>query len=56
VVIATPHALHYPIALDCIRAGVHVLSEKPLAESAVEVSRLIAESRVSGAQLLVNNT
>jgi predicted dehydrogenase len=30
VVIATPHALHAPMATDAVRAGKHVLVEKPL--------------------------
>lgn len=30
VVITTPHALHGPMALDAVRAGKHVLVEKPL--------------------------
>lgn len=30
--IATPHPSHAPIAIDCMRAGLHVISEKPLSE------------------------
>ncbi len=30
VVIATPHYFHPPIAVDAFRAGLHVLSEKPI--------------------------
>jgi predicted dehydrogenase len=30
VVITTPHALHAPMAIDAVRAGKHVLVEKPL--------------------------
>ena len=31
VLIATPHYDHTPIALDCFRKGIHVLTEKPIA-------------------------
>src|SRR5216684_293828 len=30
-VITTPHPLHTQIAIDCLRAGSHVLVEKPMA-------------------------
>ena len=56
VVIALPHHLHYRAALDCLRAGVHVLCEKPLAESAAEVAELGAVSQQSHVTLAVNNT
>ncbi len=56
VVIALPHHLHYRAALDCLRAGVHVLCEKPLAESAAEVAELAAAAEQSHVTLAVNNT
>jgi len=31
VLIATPHYFHPPIAIDCFKKGIHVLSEKPIA-------------------------
>ncbi|MDP2990011.1 MAG: Gfo/Idh/MocA family oxidoreductase, partial [Kiritimatiellota bacterium] len=30
--IVTPHPFHYQSALDCMNAGLHVISEKPLTE------------------------
>jgi len=30
VIVATPHYFHPPIAVDCFKAGLHVLSEKPI--------------------------
>lgn len=31
VLISTPHYQHTPIAMDCFRKGIHVLTEKPIA-------------------------
>jgi predicted dehydrogenase len=56
VVIALPHHLHFGVAVECLRAGVHVLCEKPLAESAAEVAELVAAAEQSRVTLAVNNT
>src|SRR6266513_3544350 len=53
-VIALPHHLHFPVALDCLSAGVHVLCEKPLAGSAAEAAQLVAASEQAGVALAVN--
>ena len=55
VVIAVPHQLHHSIALDCVRNGIHVLCEKPLAESVAHVQEIITESEKSGVTVSVNN-
>jgi len=54
--ILTPHRLHFPLALQCIRSGKHVLCEKPLAESAAEVDALIRAAADAGVAMAVNNT
>ena len=54
-VIAVPHHLHFPIALDCLRAGVHVLCEKPLAASATEAAQLVAAAKRARVGLAVNH-
>jgi len=54
--ILTPHRLHFPLALQCLRRGKHVLSEKPLAESAAQVDTLIREAAAAGVWVAVNNT
>jgi predicted dehydrogenase len=56
VVVAVPHTLHHRIALECLRRGVHVLCEKPLAETADEVRSLVEEARRRGVTVSVNNT
>jgi len=40
VVIATPVATHFDLAMQCLKAGKHVLVEKPLARSVAEVDAL----------------
>jgi predicted dehydrogenase len=46
VLVATPDRSHFPIAADALRAGKHVLVEKPLADTvaaAEELSRMAAD-------------
>jgi predicted dehydrogenase len=56
VVIATPPASHAPIAHAAIRAGRHVLVEKPLATSVDDCEDLIAAARHNGVHLMVGHT
>ena len=39
--ITTPHDQHVPVALDCLDAGVHVLTEKPIGQSVAAGLRLV---------------
>ena len=48
VLIATPHYDHPPIAIDAFKRGLHVLSEKPIAASVKEASRMIRAADRSG--------
>lgn len=56
VVVTVPHHLHYGISMDCLRAGKHVLCEKPLAESPREAREMIAAADAAGVTLSVNHT
>lgn len=41
VCVAVPTRLHYDVGLTCIRQGVHILMEKPIAASVIEAERLV---------------
>lgn len=55
-IVATPHRFHYPMTLDLVRAGVHVLCEKPLSETAHEVDEIVSAAAKSGVQVALNHT
>jgi predicted dehydrogenase len=55
-IIAAPPWLHYPIAMPLLAHGIHVLCEKPLAESAADAKAMIEQAARSGAYLCVNHT
>lgn len=45
--VATPTSLHAPVAIAALDAGVHVLSEKPLAESVERAAAMVAAARAN---------
>lgn len=51
VSILTENGMHYAIAVDCMRAGMNVLVEKPLALSTAEVDDLISLSKLKDTKL-----
>lgn len=56
VCIATPTRCHYEIGLAALKAGKHVLIEKPIAATSTEAARLIDEAARRGLTLLVDHT
>jgi len=56
VALATPVATHHPLALSALKAGKHVLVEKPLATSSRDAEELLATARVAGRVLMVDHT
>jgi predicted dehydrogenase len=56
VVIATPVSTHYELAIAALRAGKHVLVEKPLAGSSEECQRLVDEADRRRLVLMVDHT
>ncbi|MBV8522175.1 MAG: Gfo/Idh/MocA family oxidoreductase [Acetobacteraceae bacterium] len=56
VVIATPPQSHAELALTALRAGKHVLVEKPLATSLRQAQLVVEQARRSSAVLMVGHT
>lgn len=56
VVIATPVSTHRALALDALRAGKHVLVEKPLAATAHAAREMNAAARAAQRVLMVGHT
>ncbi len=50
VIIATPHYDHTPIAIEAMRRGVHVLTEKPIAVHTRDARKMIAAYETARAQ------
>ena len=56
VVIATPVEHHFDLALSALRAGKHVLVEKPMTATSDQASRLIDEAAARTLVLMVGHT
>ncbi|MEA5455917.1 Gfo/Idh/MocA family oxidoreductase [Sinomonas sp. JGH33] len=55
VILATPNRFHVSGGLECVAAGVPVLVEKPIAETADDAERLVAAADAAGVPLLVGH-
>jgi len=53
VLVSTPHPVRPPIVLKAMRAGLHVLSEKPLSEKVSTADRMLATARETGVAFAV---
>jgi len=53
VIIATPHYFHPPIAIDAMRRGIHVISEKPMAVTVSAADAMIQAAKDSGVKFAV---
>ena len=56
VLVATPPASHHDVAMQALRAGRHVLVEKPLATSVAEAESMVAAAAANDVQLTVGHT
>ena len=54
VTIVTPDAFHAPVALSCLKAGKHVLCEKPLALNYSDAKKMVAAAHKAGVINMVN--
>ncbi|HEY0912596.1 MAG TPA: Gfo/Idh/MocA family oxidoreductase [Bradyrhizobium sp.] len=52
--IVVPAAAHLPVTLEAFGAGLHVLSEKPLADTMANAHRMAQASRAAGKTLMVS--
>ena len=53
LVVSTPNYLHAPQTIAALKAGVHVMVEKPMAMNAQEAEQMCAAAKKSGATLMV---
>lgn len=51
IVLITPHNTHAPLALQCLKAGRHVVCEKPFAITTQECDAMIAAAKKAGVML-----
>ncbi len=56
VIVATPTSTHREVVERCLKAGVHVLVEKPLASTVADAEALAALEKDSGRVLMVGHT
>ncbi len=55
VVIAAPNALHLPIGRMCAERGIHLLVEKPVAESVAAGRQLVEAAEAAGVAMMVGH-
>jgi predicted dehydrogenase len=54
VSIATPNKFHKPLTLAALKAGAHVLCEKPMAMNAAEAKQMLAAAAKAKRRLMIN--
>lgn len=53
--VITPHNAHAPVALECLEAGKHVITEKPFAITIAECDAMIAAAKAGDLMLSVHH-
>ncbi len=56
VTVTLPNALHCEVTVECLKAGLHTMVEKPMATSDAECKKMIAAAKKAEKLLLVNQT
>ncbi len=54
VSVATPNKFHKPLTIAALKAGCHVLCEKPMAMSAIEARQMLAAARKAKRRIMIN--
>ncbi len=54
VIIALPNFLHHPVTMATLKAGVHVLCEKPMAMNCTEAAEMASTASRLGKALMIN--
>lgn len=54
VSVATPNKFHKALTVEALKAGCHVLCEKPMAMNATEAREMLATARKAGRRLMIN--
>lgn len=55
VSIVLPHNLHFPVGMDCLKAGLHVFMEKPFASRVSEIDAMLALAEKSELHICVGH-
>ena len=55
VAVVTPNNLHYPVAAEFLRRGIHVICDKPLTSSLVDAKRLAKQAKRSSALFILTH-
>lgn len=55
VVVATPNRYHAPITIAALKAGKHVLCEKPMATSVADARKMIETAKDAGLKLMIGH-
>jgi predicted dehydrogenase len=53
IVVAAPDDLHFPMVMDALDAGLHVLCEKPLASNAAQARAMYEKAKATGVRHMV---
>jgi predicted dehydrogenase len=53
IVIAAPDDLHYPMTMAALRAGLHVLGEKPMALNAQQAKAMLDAAEYAGVKHMI---
>ncbi len=55
VVVATPNRYHAPLSIAALKAGKHVLCEKPMATSLKDAAKMIETAKKTGKKLMIGH-